>query len=154
MVSYRSPRKITALQQSIPIQERRPKLKEPEREISQADEESYQRLRLWRNETARAMGHPPSNLLSNRQIREIIAIRPTSIRQLTKVHGVGTYKSSTYGREILALLTEVKEKTTGLIDREGDSQSKKGADSTENHSKPVENELQSVAGHLQGEEND
>ena len=162
MVSYRRPnKKITALQQSIPIQELRPKLKEPEREVSQADEEIYQRLRLWRNETAKAIGHPPSNLFTNRQIREIIAIRPTSIHDLTKVHGVGTYKSSTYGREILALLQEVKQKTTGQFEK-GDeitsANDKKSTEMifepTENQSKPVENELQPVGVKPQEEEND
>jgi ribonuclease D len=60
---------------------------------------------LWRNETARVHGYPPANLLDNRQLKEIVEMNPKSIHQLTKIYGIGTYKASTYGREIIELLS-------------------------------------------------
>lgn len=71
----------------------------------------YEKLREWRNETARRLGHPPSNLFSNRQLDEIATLCPKSIHQLQSVHGVGTYKSSTYGHEILAILESCRNHT-------------------------------------------
>ena len=110
IVTYKNKRAISALQQAKPLDKPRQGEKLPKPKIAQEQEEAYQRLRLWRNETARSMGHPPSNLLNNRQLMDIVLLNPRSISQLTKVHGIGAYKSSTYGREILALLTEIEGK--------------------------------------------
>lgn len=85
----------------------------PKPKMTEEQQKSYERLRIWRNETARTMGHPPSNLFNNRQLQEIVELNPKSVSQLTKVHGVGAYKSSTYGQEILALLSEIDQKSEG-----------------------------------------
>lgn len=77
----------------------------PKPKIDEHQRAVYEKLRLWRNEIARAKGHPPGNLFTNRQLHEIVELNPHSIKQLTKVHGVGTYKATTYGREILAFLS-------------------------------------------------
>lgn len=114
IVTYKTKRNITALQQAKSFNKPRQGEKLPKPKVTQEQEEAYQRLRLWRNETAKAMGHPPSNLLNNRQLREIVVLNPRSSSQLTKVHGIGAYKSSTYGREILALLSEIEDKKIHL----------------------------------------
>lgn len=74
--------------------------------------EVYESLRVWRNETARQIGHPPSNLLNNYQLEGIVNLFPTSIKQLTKITGIGKYKASTYGHEILAILQQHQQHNT------------------------------------------
>ena len=111
MVTYRSLSPRSTLQkhrdESMGISNSNPNLhskKISKKQIILTDkqEEIYQRLRLWRNETARAIGHPPSNVFNNQQLREIVLLQPTSIHQLEKINGIGKYKSTTYGQEILA----------------------------------------------------
>jgi hypothetical protein len=83
----------------------------PKPKIDEHQRVVYEKLRLWRNEIARAKGHPPGNLFTNRQLHEIVELNPHSIKQLTKVHGVGTYKATTYGREILEFLSVLNQYT-------------------------------------------
>ena len=84
--------------------------------LSSSQVDIYNTLALWRTETAKAMGHPPPYLFSNRQLKEIVVLNPTSIKQLTKVYGVGNYKAATYGLELIALLKELTEHTAVQID--------------------------------------
>ena len=84
--------------------------------LSSAQVDIYNKLAAWRTETAKAMGHPPPYLFSNRQLKEIVVLNPTSIKQLTKVYGVGNYKATTYGLELIALLKELTEHTAVQID--------------------------------------
>jgi len=77
----------------------------PKPKLDEQQQTVFERIRLWRNEIARAKGHPPGNVLTNRQVREIIELNPKSLKQLTKVHGIGSYKATTYGREILEFLS-------------------------------------------------
>ena len=84
--------------------------------LSSAQVDIYNKLAAWRTETAKSMGHPPPYLFSNRQLKEIVVLNPTSIKQLTKVYGVGNYKAATYGLELIALLKELTEHTAVQID--------------------------------------
>jgi len=77
----------------------------PKPKLDEQQQAVFERIRLWRNEIARAKGHPAGNVLTNRQVREIIELNPKSLKQLTKVHGIGNYKATTYGREILEFLS-------------------------------------------------
>lgn len=117
MVTYRdqhTPSNIVAgvaqdLSRSTSKKEGRQMLPKPK--IDEHQRVVYEKLRLWRNEIARAKGHPPGNLFTNRQLHEIVELNPHSIKQLTKVHGVGTYKATTYGREILEFLSVLNQYT-------------------------------------------
>ena len=62
----------------------------PKPKIDEHQRAVYEKLRLWRNEIARAKGYPPGNLFTNRQLHKIVELNPKSIKQLTMVHGVGT----------------------------------------------------------------
>ena len=118
MVTYRSLSQKTALQKYMDVSTGSSNSK-PSKEhitLTKKQEDIYHRLRLWRNETARTIGHPPSNVFNNQQLREIVQLHPTSIHQLVKINGIGNYKSTTYGREILALLSEINSKTDDVED--------------------------------------
>ena len=109
----------------------RPVENPPKPKLSDKEIEVYEALRLWRNQTARENGHPPANLLNNKQLRAIVALNPRSISQLTKVFGVGKYKSTTYGREILEVLS--------VLNEHGVSTHGPVGVSVESHGTPVEN---------------
>ena len=117
MVTYRdqhTPSNIVAgvaqdLSRSTSKKEGRQMLPKPK--IDEHQRAVYEKLRLWRNEIARAKGHPPGNLFTNRQLHEIVELNPKSLKQLTKVHGVGTYKATTYGREIIEFLSVLNQYT-------------------------------------------
>ena len=109
IVSYRKQYTSTALQQSVRMNMSYRNLHENDVEsgaVTPLNHQAFEALRIWRNETARQLGHPPSNVFNNQQLKEIVQLHPTSIHQLTKVTGIGQYKSSTYGHEILAILKQ------------------------------------------------
>ncbi len=58
----------------------------------------FEALRVRRLELARTQGVPPYVVASDRSLREIAVLRPRSIDDLLKVHGVGEAKAEKYGR--------------------------------------------------------
>lgn len=111
MVTYRDQHQPSSLVAGVQQDLREASVKKegrqmlPKPKIDEHQRAVYEKLRLWRNEIARAKGHPPGNLFTNRQLHEIVELNPKSIKQLTKVHGIGTYKATTYGLEILKFLS-------------------------------------------------
>jgi len=109
IVTYRNQYRPSALQQSRKVRKTYRNIKQGEVDsgtVTVFNQQAFEALRLWRNETARQIGHPASNLFNNRQLEEIVKMNPTSTNELTKIIGIGKYKSSTYGNEILALLSQ------------------------------------------------
>jgi superfamily II DNA helicase RecQ len=63
----------------------------------------FERIRKWRNETAKNEGVPPYVVLTNRQLVAVVERRPGSRTALGEVAGLGDKKIRRYGEGILAL---------------------------------------------------
>jgi len=78
-----------------------------ELELSRSEQEIFEKLRWWRVETARAHGVPAYVVFQDATLREIAKVKPTSLDQLRGVSGVGEKKLTSYGDEIVGLITEM-----------------------------------------------
>jgi len=67
-------------------------------------QESLDRLRRWRLETARATGVPAYVVFHDATLAAIATARPASLAELLHVSGVGESKLRKYGEEILEVL--------------------------------------------------
>ncbi|MGW5429648.1 DNA helicase RecQ [Streptomyces sp. NPDC004059] len=65
---------------------------------------AFEALRAWRAEQAREQGVPAYVIFHDATLREIVSRRPTSVRELGTVSGVGEKKLATYGEGVLAVL--------------------------------------------------
>jgi DNA helicase-2/ATP-dependent DNA helicase PcrA len=63
-------------------------------------------LRAWRLERARRDEVPPYVVFSDRTLRELASMRPTSPTELLAIHGLGATKVRRYGSELLGLLSK------------------------------------------------
>jgi ATP-dependent DNA helicase RecQ len=61
----------------------------------------FERLRLWRSDTAKEHGVPAYVIFHDATLREIAATRPRTIDQLREISGVGAKKLDAYGEKIL-----------------------------------------------------
>jgi DNA helicase-2/ATP-dependent DNA helicase PcrA len=68
------------------------------------DERLAGELRAWRLERARRDEVPPYVVFSDRTLRELASMRPTSPTELLAIHGFGSTKVRRYGPELLGLL--------------------------------------------------
>ena len=73
-------------------------------ELSADEKPAYEALKTWRAVRARAEGIPPYLIASNRQLSQMIALKPASRAALTRIAGIGEAKAAKYGDEILAIL--------------------------------------------------
>jgi DNA helicase-2/ATP-dependent DNA helicase PcrA len=69
-----------------------------------ADQRLVGELRAWRLERARRDEVPPYVVFSDRTLRELASMRPTSPTELLAIHGFGSTKVRRYGPELLGLL--------------------------------------------------
>src|SRR5881398_2821304 len=67
-------------------------------------QETLDRLRRWRLETARAAGVPAYVVFHDTTLAAIASARPTSLADLLRVSGVGESKLRKYGDEVLEVL--------------------------------------------------
>ena len=70
-------------------------------EVSDADEELFQRLRVLRKQLADEAGMPPYIVFSDKTLRAMVRMRPQTEDELLEVPGVGQKKLATYGRAFL-----------------------------------------------------
>jgi ATP-dependent DNA helicase RecQ len=68
------------------------------------DDPTFQRLRSWRRERARADGVPPYTLFSDRTARELASVRPADEDGLRGVWGLGDARVRAFGPDLLAVL--------------------------------------------------
>ena len=66
----------------------------------------FNTLREWRNARSQREGLPPYIICTNRQLAEIVKLRPQSMAALGGVDGFGAKKLEKYGREIISLCAE------------------------------------------------
>jgi ATP-dependent DNA helicase RecQ len=64
----------------------------------------FEQLRGWRAATAKEQGVPAYVIFHDSTLREIAAIRPASLAELTRVSGVGENKLAKYGQQVLDAL--------------------------------------------------
>lgn len=76
----------------------------PAVELSAEATEVFETLRGWRAATAREQGVPPYVVFHDKTLREIAAVRPSSLEELSTVSGVGESKLAKYGEQILDVL--------------------------------------------------
>ncbi|WP_420476038.1 DNA helicase RecQ [Noviherbaspirillum sp. ST9] len=77
-----------------------------ESDLSQAEQEIFEKLRWWRVETARKHNVPAYVIFHDATMREIAKSKPSSLDELRNVSGVGEKKLESYGEEIVALIAE------------------------------------------------
>ena len=66
----------------------------------------YEKLRVWRAETARDRNVPAYVIFHDATLLEIAQQRPASLHQLAQISGVGDRKLEAYGAPLLALVSE------------------------------------------------
>jgi ATP-dependent DNA helicase RecQ len=84
-----------------------PRARYEEMELSKSEQAIFDKLRWWRVETARAHGVPAYVVFQDATLREIAKVKPTSLDQLRGVSGVGEKKLTSYGDEIVGLISEM-----------------------------------------------
>lgn len=65
----------------------------------------FDALKAWRTELARTQGVPPYVILHDRTLAEIARQRPSDLRALHDIDGIGAVKLECYGRAILELIS-------------------------------------------------
>jgi ATP-dependent DNA helicase RecQ len=73
-------------------------------ELSEVDRALFEELRVWRRDTAQEKGVSPFIVMYDRVLREIVAHRPSSKRELERIEGMHPAKVEHYGDDILALV--------------------------------------------------
>ena len=71
---------------------------------SDADEPLFQRLRALRLDIAREIGKPPYIVFSDKTLRDMARLRPTTESQFMEVNGVGQNKLALYGERFMNLI--------------------------------------------------
>ena len=75
-------------------------------DLSEADAAVFERLRAWRADAAREQGVPAYVIFHDAALRQIAALAPSTLGELSAVNGVGENKLARYGQQILDLLAE------------------------------------------------
>ena len=83
---------------------RTPDAEKGEALLTKADEELFERLRVWRLERSRAAALRPFMVMHDRVLRQIAARRPLDLAALLAIPGMGPGKIEQYGDEILSVV--------------------------------------------------
>ncbi len=75
--------------------------------VATADPVLEQALRTWRGERSRRDGVPAYIVMHDATLSAIAIVRPSSLRTLRRIDGIGPAKLELYGEEILAVLAGV-----------------------------------------------
>jgi ATP-dependent DNA helicase RecQ len=70
------------------------------------DRETFEKLRVWRMETARTKSVPAYLIFSDVTLQQLAAKRPKSIHGLSAISGIGEKKLSLYGEQLLEVLSQ------------------------------------------------
>jgi superfamily II DNA helicase RecQ len=80
--------------------------------IGDADLPIFNTLRNWRAERAKKEGIPPYIICTNRQLADMVNLKPQSLAGFERVNGFGKAKVEKYGKSILAFFRTEKTKST------------------------------------------
>lgn len=78
-------------------------------ELDPTGQKAYDALRDWRSRVSKRDGLPPYLIFTNRELAEVATRRPTSLKALQEVQGVGESKAGRWGEEVLAVLAAIGE---------------------------------------------
>jgi ATP-dependent DNA helicase RecQ len=73
-------------------------------EWKDVDRELFEALRTWRRETAAARGIAPFVILGDRTLRELAAVRPSSLERLARISGIGEVRLREDGAALLEVI--------------------------------------------------
>ncbi len=68
------------------------------------DRELCEELRRWRREAAEARGWPPFAVFSDKTLRDLARVRPSTLDVLLDVNGIGAAKLQAFGDDLLAVI--------------------------------------------------
>ena len=85
--------------------------------MSGIEQQIFERLRDWRRELAQSWGKPAYVVASDRSLTHLAKIRPTTVGELTAIHGFGVKKVESLQGELLPLMeTIVAEIDNGRVE--------------------------------------
>jgi ATP-dependent DNA helicase RecQ len=64
----------------------------------------FEKLRAWRGATAKEQSVPAYVVFHDATLRQIAAVRPATLAELSQVNGVGEAKLAKYGDQVLEVL--------------------------------------------------
>lgn len=67
------------------------------------DRALFDRLRVWRSETARAEQRPAYTVLTNRALTSLACLRPRNVKELLEVPGIGPRTAARFEGPLLAV---------------------------------------------------
>lgn len=70
------------------------------------DRDLFNALRTWRRDEAQERGVPPYIIFSDRTLRELARVRPTTLYELRGVYGIGDAKLEAFGAAVIARIVE------------------------------------------------
>lgn len=74
----------------------------------------YAKIQHWRNQTASLLGVEPFEVLQLKSMQQLVECLPLDSKNLLKINGIGKYKATKYGVEILDMIQAyVKDKDLG-----------------------------------------
>lgn len=74
--------------------------------LNESEKLLYERLRVWRKQTADQAGIPAFMVCTNVQMKEIVVRRCHSIEAMQAIHGLGKSKLANNGKAILAIIED------------------------------------------------
>ena len=74
--------------------------------VADYDRELFQKLRAWRRSEAEERSVPPYVIFSDKTLRELARVRPTTLVELRQVYGVGDAKLEAFGSALVELIGE------------------------------------------------
>jgi ATP-dependent DNA helicase RecQ len=73
------------------------------------DRELFELLRTWRREEAQERGVPPYVIFSDRTLRDLARIKPSTLTHLRGIYGIGDAKLEAFGDAIVRMMSEYEE---------------------------------------------
>ena len=70
----------------------------------------FEALRAWRRDRAKEQGVPPYVIFHDATLRAVAALKPSSLRALSDVEGIGDTKLERHGESLLDALNQAMEK--------------------------------------------
>ena len=68
------------------------------------DRDLFEALRVWRRGEAQERGVPPYVIFSDRTLRELARLRPSSLYELRGIYGIGDVKLETFGDAVVRVI--------------------------------------------------
>ncbi|MEI6972964.1 MAG: HRDC domain-containing protein, partial [bacterium] len=99
---------------------RDPNAPNPEDSVPEDRRPIYRDLKRWRNDRAKADGKPAYAIARNTQLAEIVNKAPKSLADLKEVPGIGEAFCRDYGKDVLELVSGVKETHAEEVKKENE----------------------------------